>query len=349
MSGHNTYEVCRAYFPVLYAKREILQMRLRGDTVEENIGELLICACHAYLTERIIERYSHEEGACDVLPDDIDICQILPTTRDEMKIVLHTFTPEDVLEELVNILSERVTITGHFCSPNEGRSHLLSCTVDDITIAVDDIARMTEKIMNMAMRAAIQRRISEIKTYMNSDAYRRFVNDDEYIDDTPVTDIRESLMSCLERYVDPQYVLEFREYIQGETQADIAARYDTTQANVSRHIKHIRERTLGYAFEDVYARMLRSGGYNVRQGGANTDEPDIEILDERGDVVEVHSVKCYLDKKSTITIPAREIGQKEWELFKQGIPLFLVVFDVVANKLHKIRVRGDEKNFTIRK
>lgn len=157
--------------------------------------------------------------------------------------------------------------------------------------------------------------------------------------------LREAVLEQLERYADdPKKILFLREWIEKEKQRDIASRHDISQTMVSIGLKDVREKWLGYAFEDVYSKILGDGWIH---GGKNTDEPDF-IQEEQKKVI---SAKCYADKAKTVTIPFNDLAKKEVELLEKGWQLQLVFYNICwdERKIFTNIVRGDEAKFTFRK
>lgn len=169
----------------------------------------------------------------------------------------------------------------------------------------------------------------------------------------PVDDLRDAIYRRLEELgFDPADIDMLKRYAGGESQTDIAYHYGTTQKTVSMRIKRLRENplALGKAFEDVYAQLLRTQGFKVVQGGGNSPEPDIIVYDQDGNMLKVLSAKCYCDKRVTLTVPRHEIGEKEWEVSRaNGVPLYLVFYDLVEGRLHEPVLVEDQLNFTFRK
>jgi len=163
-------------------------------------------------------------------------------------------------------------------------------------------------------------------------------------------DLRKAVSDCLiENYgVASESMKMLMEYAQGETQADIGKRHNMSQPDVSDALTPIREKLLGYAFEDVYAAKLKQDGFKMKQQGKNTPEPDILILNDKGEVVKVFSAKCYFDKKDVTTIPRGELAKTELVYLDNGIPLTLVYYDFVTDKLFIAEV-GDQERFSFRK
>lgn len=169
-----------------------------------------------------------------------------------------------------------------------------------------------------------------------------------------VDDIREAIYTRLgELNFDPGNIDMLRRYALGaESQTDIAHHYGVTQKTVSMRVKRLRENplALGAAFEDVYSQMLKTQGFTVVQGGRNSPEPDAIVFDEEDNMLKVLSLKCYCDKRMTVTVPRSKIGQKEWEVSQlNNVPLYLVYYDLVEGRLHEPILVQDQQNFTFRK
>ncbi|MHA1786582.1 MAG: hypothetical protein ACTSWU_00100 [Candidatus Thorarchaeota archaeon] len=92
------------------------------------------------------------------------------------------------------------------------------------------------------------------------------------------------------------------------------------------------------AFEDVYSAMLTEKGINHIMGGRNTPEPDCVILDELDRPVEIHSLKTFLNKQGYENFTYDQVADSEKNL---GVPIKLVVFSVVDNKLYTFDVDDD--------
>lgn len=161
-------------------------------------------------------------------------------------------------------------------------------------------------------------------------------------------DLQEAVLTrILQRpKVEVQWVDAFRYYCSGLIQDDIASKMGRSQTRVSEFIATIRERYLGYAFEDVWAAKMKAEGKTVQPGGANTPEPDLLIL-EGMEIVEVQSLKCYVSKR-TFTIPIHEIAKSEME-YVGKVPVNLIVYDILEDKIHRFSVTHDSQVFTVRK
>lgn len=150
-------------------------------------------------------------------------------------------------------------------------------------------------------------------------------------------DLKKALYTRLEeRDVKKEHVKWLRYYIEGNSQTDVAEKFKIDQSMVSRAIgekSDLRLNNLGYAFEDVWAARLLAEGKIIVKGGENTPEPDILIKDDSGNVVEVQSVKCYLVKKSTVSINIDRIAKSELKLLDEGIPLKLVFYNIKWDKI----------------
>jgi hypothetical protein len=159
--------------------------------------------------------------------------------------------------------------------------------------------------------------------------------------------LRQAVIDCLiDNYgIDREDIDMLMEYAAGEKQADIAKRRPgLTQPDVSDRLDPIRSKALGYAFEDVYAAKLRGETkLVVAQYGKNSEEPDILIVDETGQVVTVYSVKCYFDKKRVTTIPRDELARKELAFYEAGYPLKLVYLDFITDKLFLVDVANQDR------
>ena len=135
-----------------------------------------------------------------------------------------------------------------------------------------------------------------------------------------------------------------------ETQIDIAHRKGVTQKTVSTRIKALRldPLALGGAFEDVYVKLVESEGYKVIQGGRNTPTPDAAVYRD-DQLIKVLSLKCYVNKSATITVPRSEIAESEWQLADlHQVPLQIVFFDLIEGRIH-IQDVHDQQNFTFQK
>ena len=150
-------------------------------------------------------------------------------------------------------------------------------------------------------------------------------------------DLRKALYARLEeRGVLHRHIEWLDLYIEGEIQTDIAKKFNITQPTVSEAIgekSDLRLNNMGYAFEDIWAARLLAEGKIIVKGGENTPEPDILIKDGSGNITEVQSVKCYLSKSSTVSINIDRIAESELRLLDKGVPLRLVYYDVVSDKL----------------
>lgn len=165
-------------------------------------------------------------------------------------------------------------------------------------------------------------------------------------------DMKEAVFTRLEELgFDPVNVDMLKRYADAvETQVDIGISYGVTQKTVSSRIRTLRLNplALGGAFEDVYVKSLESEGYTVKQGGRNTPEPDALVYRD-DQLIQVMSLKCYVDKRNSLTVPRSEIAEKEWEIAKANeVPLYIVFFDLVEGKL-TIELVEDQQNFTFRK
>ncbi|MHA1289271.1 MAG: hypothetical protein ACTSPB_17940 [Candidatus Thorarchaeota archaeon] len=89
------------------------------------------------------------------------------------------------------------------------------------------------------------------------------------------------------------------------------------------------------AFEDVYSAILTERGINHIQGGRNTPDPDIIILDENDEPIEVHSLKTFLNKQGYENFSYDDIAESEKNL---NVPIKLIVFSVIDNKLYEFDV-----------
>ena len=141
----------------------------------------------------------------------------------------------------------------------------------------------------------------------------------------------------VERGVPPIEVEMFKRFTKGlESQTDIAHALGVTQKEVSIRTKAIRKTEMGYAFEDVYAELLRQkfadSDLIIEQGGSNSPLPDILVLNKDLTVKMVYSAKCYWDRK-TIHIPRSEIAKSELEYVGSDTPVHLVFFDFVDERL----------------
>jgi hypothetical protein len=193
--------------------------------------------------------------------------------------------------------------------------------------------------------------------------------DADFSDSQPYTgqvvDLQQAVFNRLiERGVQDVHVLYLQEYIDNETQRDIAARYDCSQSAVSQALTAIKQEHLGYAFEDVFAAKLRQEGLLVYQGGDNSPAPDLVTLSEEDPLLsnekwwnieavqehieQCYSLKCYLDKKKHVTIPRTEIARSEETLKRAGIPLIFVYYDIYTDTEHIFEVR-DQQNFSVHK
>lgn len=136
----------------------------------------------------------------------------------------------------------------------------------------------------------------------------------------------------------------FNAWLEGETQREIAPQYELQQSGVSEIIQKIKRNVLGYAFEDVYYAIKQKEDENWIQGGKNTPDPD--LLNNTSD--RVISVKCYADRKRTVTVPFTEIAQSELDFLKKGFQLELVFYNILWDKLFIVEVTGEEKRFSFR-
>ena len=165
-----------------------------------------------------------------------------------------------------------------------------------------------------------------------------------------VVELREAVLEQLERqYQIPDIAIKmFRDYMNGSNQDDIAAKFDLTQAMISKYIgtTSLLRVNLGYAFEDVWSARLKAEGKHIIQGGKNSPDPDICIVEEQR-VIEVHSTKCYFNRRRVVSIPRKELAESELRYFDEGVPLKIVFFDIVSNKLFIEEVK-EQPRFTFK-
>ena len=153
-----------------------------------------------------------------------------------------------------------------------------------------------------------------------------------------ITDLRKAVYDrMVERGVSPLEVDILKEWTKGlQSQTDIAHQYEMSQKDISKTTTRLRKNEMGFAFEDVYAEVLRpefeAKGLIVKQGGLNTPLPDIEGVDKDGNTQVVYSVKCIWDRK-TISLPRSEIAASELA-FVDKVPVFLIMLDFVDSRLY---------------
>ncbi|MFW9844985.1 MAG: hypothetical protein ACFFEV_10450 [Candidatus Thorarchaeota archaeon] len=178
-------------------------------------------------------------------------------------------------------------------------------------------------------------------------------------------DLKTAVLARIPAYGIENDTIEYLKlYLKGNLQSDIAEKFGITQPTVSDHIgaqSPLREGgILGYSFEDVWKVRMEGEGHIVHKGGSNTPDPDLVFLTSNiprerfvdewwlnpemtEHVSEVHSVKCYLDKKPVTTIPFSEVAKSELALMKQGKLLTLVYYDIYADKLFRVKVKDQDK------
>ena len=69
-------------------------------------------------------------------------------------------------------------------------------------------------------------------------------------------------------------------------------------------------------------------------------EPDLLEYDIDGKILEVRSIKCRIEKRNSFSVPKRDLGEKELELWEDKIPLTVVMYDYVADKITERKYTG---------
>ena len=167
--------------------------------------------------------------------------------------------------------------------------------------------------------------------------------EDAPVYDGQTADIRSAVedMMMSDYGIEPGHIEALQEYVSGETQSDIGHRKGVTQTTIHNWIDGIRK-VIGYAFEDVYAAMRRKEfpDREIKVFGKNTPEPDLLEYDIDGNILEVRSLKCRIEKRNSFSVPKRDLGEKELELWEDKIPLTVVMYDYVADKITERKYTG---------
>ena len=82
--------------------------------------------------------------------------------------------------------------------------------------------------------------------------------------------------------------------------------------------------------------------HHAKKLGTWVVKPEM-LYDKKGKIIEVQSLKCQITHSTTTTIGSDKIAASEEKLRLEGIPLKLVYFDVVADKVHIVDVDGRAK------
>lgn len=153
----------------------------------------------------------------------------------------------------------------------------------------------------------------------------------------------------LERKVKEEHVEMLRMNCSGVAQDVIAKKFGVMQGTVSKRIRMIGEKQVGYAFEDVWSAMLTRRSVKHKMGGANTPDPDCIIYDSEGEPVEVLSLKCRINHRRGFNVEWKDIAASEREFSSDfNVPLYLVAYDIINNRLYdKVEVT-DQERFTFR-
>jgi len=161
-----------------------------------------------------------------------------------------------------------------------------------------------------------------------------------------IVDLRQAVYTQIQEYgISERDIDIFARWIQGESQRDIAPDYNLQQSGISEVISKIKLSILGYAFEDVYYHVKSQEEPNWEQGGKNTPDPDMWNTPSKS----VLSLKCYADRKRSITIPFSALAQSELDLLNKGFTLSLIFYNILWNEIFTVPIQGDEKQFSFQK
>lgn len=136
----------------------------------------------------------------------------------------------------------------------------------------------------------------------------------------------------------------FTDYCQGNTQREISKEYKLEQPTISEIIKKIKQKYLGYAFEDIYFQIKQEENEYWVQGGKNSPDPDLINFELK----QVLSVKCYCDHRNIVTIPSKEIAKSELAFLKEDYQLKLIFYNIYWDQLFIQELNGNEERFSFK-
>lgn len=109
----------------------------------------------------------------------------------------------------------------------------------------------------------------------------------------------------------------FSDYVAGATQLDIADSMGLSQSQVSKKLREVREKYIGYWFEDWW--ITKNGG----TPNEDKNRPDPDWVDDEGNI---YSLKCYLQKRKSVTINIRKKCKPEIKGAIKNGTTFRIVF-----------------------
>lgn len=207
-----------------------------------------------------------------------------------------------------------------------------------------------DELIDAEVKKAAKRALKEYREFMHGYPVKAD-EPPEYLGQ--LTDLRQAIYDQLGiRGVESERIKAFKWYVgdgmYGMNQTDIAVHpeFQKSQGTIHNWIEQIRNSELGYAFEDVYAALLREQGIRFEKIGGNTPEPDIIIYDEKEIPHEIRSIKCYFDRKTTVSIPRKEVvgGNVQKKAEEWNVPVFLIYYDFASGALYEpILVENQER------